>query len=200
MSDTIRLLNAHTVRVLDIGVVVWIVVWAALGVVIWHDIRAQAALSDSVVRVGGAVKQTGDALAALGAVPLVGGGIRDLAERVQKAGADVLTTGQESKDAIRRTAVIAGFGVGILPAAIVLLLYLPLRLAWRRDVTSLAVALAADHNDPAFEQYLAWRGVAALSWAELRAISDDPWRDLAAGRFRPLADAELTRLGLGRPA
>ena len=200
MSDTIRLLNARTMRVLDIGVVVWIVVWAALGVVIWHDIGAQAALSDSVVRVGGAVKQTGDALSALGAVPLVGGGIRDLAERVQKAGADVLTTGQESRDAISRTAVIAGFGVGILPAALVLLIYLPLRLAWRRDVTSLGAALATGHDDPAFEHYLAWRGVAALSWTELRAISDDPWRDLAAGRYRPLADAELTRLGLRRPA
>jgi hypothetical protein len=200
MSDTIRLLNARTVHALDIGVVVWILVWAALGVVIWHDIGAQAGLSDSVVRVGDAVRQTGDALAALGAIPFVGGGIQDLAARVQQAGTDVLDTGRESAEAIHRTAVLAGLGAAVLPSVLVLLVYLPLRLSWHRDVSSLAAALATGHDDPAFEQYLAGRAIAALPWQALRVISDDPWRDQREGKGRALADAELARLGLRRPA
>lgn len=199
MNDTFGLLTARAVKVLDVGLVAWIVLWVALGALVWHDIGAQARLSTNVVRVGGAVKQTGDALAAIGALPLVGGTVRDLAARVQKAGADVGVSGKESVDAIHRTAVVAGLAVALLPAALVLLLYLPLRLAWRRDRFSLAAALTA-HDDPALEHYLARRAVASLPWARLRVISDDPWRDIAAGHWRDLADAELARLDLRRPA
>ncbi len=200
MSDSIRLLTARSVRWLDAGVIAWVVLWIVLGVVAWHDIGVQAKLGTSVQRVGGAVRQTGDALAALGSIPLVGASVRDLAGRVQSAGTDVQTTGRESVDAIHRTAVLAGLAVAVLPAALVLLLYVPLRVVWRRDVRSLAAALAAGAEGPAFEQYLARRAVVALSWSQLRVITDDPWRDVGTGHWRPLADAELVRLGLSRPS
>lgn len=199
MSDTIRLLTARSVRLLDIAVAVWVVAWAVVGVLVWHDIQAQTGLSDSVVRIGGAVRQTGDALATLGAIPVVGGGIGDLADRVQRAGADVLATGRESGHGIRRTAAVAGVATLVLPATLVLLLYLPLRLSWRRDVMALRHALDADGLGPPVEHYLAQRAVDTLPWARLSEISDDPLGDIAAGRYRLLADAELARLGLRRP-
>ena len=198
MSTAIRQLNARSVRMIDVAVLVWVALWAALGLVVWRDIRTQATLSDSVVRVGSAVKETGDALVVLGALPLVGSGVQDLAGRVRQAGADVLDSGRQSADAVHRTAAIAGVAAAVLPATMVLLLYAPLRLTWRRDVVALGAALGRD--GPAFEEYLARRAIGTLSWTRLRAVTEDPWGDVAAGRCRALADAELERVGLRRPA
>jgi hypothetical protein len=111
----------------------------------------------------------------------------------------VVASGETSRDSIRRVAVIAGIAVSVLPAAMALFLYVPVRARWRRTVRSVADALATSSGDPAFEQYLARRAIDALPWAELVAVSPDPWRAVAAGDFRALADAELRRLGVRRP-
>jgi hypothetical protein len=199
MSAGIRLFNSRTVRWLDVGVVVWLVVWAALGVLIWHDIRAQAQLSENVVRIGSAVADTGDALGVVGGIPLVGGSIGSFADKIKKTGQDVMASGQASHSGILRVAIVSGIGVGVLPALLLLLLYVPVRLAWRRDVNAVRAGLAASAGDPAFEHYLARRAVDVLPWDGLHAVSGDPWREIAAGDFRALADAELARLGLRRP-
>ena len=199
MRAETQLLSARSVRWLDIGVAVWILVWIGLGVLIWSDIRAQAQLSANVVKVGTAVKDTGQALGVVGGLPLVGGQIGEFAGRIEAMGAEVEASGQDSRDGIERTAVIAGLCVGVLPAVLVLLLYLPARLRWKRYVGAIAAALPGAAGDPAFEQYLARRATDALPWDALRAITPDPWRDIAHGEYRALADAELERLGLRRP-
>jgi hypothetical protein len=196
MTAGTRLFNARSVHWLDAGVVLWLVVWASLGVLMWHDIRAQAQLSQNVVKIGTAVKDTGDALGVVGGIPLVGGSIGD---RIKKTGSDVVTSGKASHAGILRVAIVSGVGVGLLPAALVLLLYVPVRLAWRRDVRAVCAGLASSAGDPAFEHYLARRAVDVLPWDGLHAVSGDPWRDIASGDFRTLADAELARLGIRRP-
>ncbi|MFA4964756.1 MAG: hypothetical protein WC709_03855 [Thermoleophilia bacterium] len=200
MRRDLELLSARTVRWVDIGVVVWVVAWAALGALIWNDIRAQAQLSDDVIKIGTAVRDTGQAFAVVGGLPLVGGGIADFAERIETMGAEVEGSGQDSRGGILRTAVVAGLGVGLLPAVLMLCLYLPVRVRWRRYVGAIAAALPGLAGDPALEKYLARRAVDALPWDRLRAISGDPWTAVAAGDVRALADAELARLGLQRPA
>jgi len=199
MRGDTRLLSAHTVRWIDIGVIVWVVVWVALGVLMWHDVRAQTQLSGDVVKVGTAVKDTGQALGAVGGLPLVGGSIGDFAAKIENLGAEVAASGQDSRAGIERIAVVAGLGVGILPAAMILFLYLPVRLRWRRYVGAVADALPGSAGEPAFEQYLARRAADTLPWDRLRALSDDPWRAIGSGDYRALADAELARLGLRRP-
>jgi len=199
MSGDTQLLSARAVRWIDIGIIVWVVVWVALGVLIWHDIRAQRQLSVDVIKIGTAVKDTGQALSVVGGLPLVGGSIGEFAAKIEMLGAEVEASGQDSQAGIQRTAVIAGLGVGILPAALALFLYLPVRLRWRRDVGAVAAALPGSGGDPAFEQYLARRAADTLPWGSLRALSDDPWQAIASGDYRALADAELARLGLRRP-
>lgn len=199
MRGDMQLFSARSVRWLDLGVIVWIAVWAALGVLVWHDIKAQSQLSADVVKIGTAVKDTGQALGVVGGLPLVGGSIGEFAGKIEKMGAEVGVSGQESQDGIMRTAVVAGLGVGILPAALVLLLYLPARIRWRRYIGAIAEALPGAAGDPAFEQYLARSAAGTMPWDRLRAISPDPWRDIASGDYRALADAELARLGLKRP-
>ena len=192
--------SARAVRRLDIVIAVWIAVWVVLGVLVWHDIGAQAQLATDVIKVGTAVEDTGRALGVVGGLPLVGGQIGDFAARIERMGAEVEGSGRSSRDAVRRTAVAAGLGIGLLPAALVLTLYLPARLRWRRDVRAVADALRGSSGDPALEQYLARRAVAALTWDEARAVVADPWGALERGDVRALADAELSRLGLTRPA
>jgi hypothetical protein len=194
-----QVLSARSVRWLDAGVALWIVVWIVLGVLIWSDISAQAQLSTDVIKIGAAVRSTGEALGVVGGLPLVGGRIGDFADRIETMGAEVEASGRESRGGIERTAVIAGLGVGILPAALVLLLYVPVRIRWKRYAGAIAAALPAAADDPAFAQYLARRAVDALPWDQLRAITPDPWGDIRRGECRALADAELERLGLRRP-
>lgn len=199
MRGDTQLLSARAVRWIDIGVIVWVVVWVALGVLIWHDIRAQMQLSADVIKIGTAVKDTGQALGVVGGLPLVGGSIAEFAAKIEKMGAEVEASGEDSRGSIERTAVIAGLGVGILPVAMILFLYLPVRVRWRRYVGAVADALPGSAGDAAFEQYLARRAVDTLPWDRLRALSADPWRAIASGDYRALADAELARLGLRRP-
>lgn len=194
-----QLLSARSVRWLDLGVAVWVVVWVVLGVLLWNDLSAQTQMSDDVIKVGAAVRSTGEALAVVGGLPLVGGGIGDFADRIQTMGAEVEASGQDSRGGIERAAVVAGLGVGVLPAALVLLLYLPARIRWKRYTGAIAAALPGAANDPALEQYLARRAVDALPWDTLRAITPDPWGAIGRGECRALADAELERLGLRRP-
>jgi hypothetical protein len=198
MGAESQLMSARTVRWLDVGVVVWIVVWVVLGLLIWSDINAQAQLSDDVIKVGSAVKSTGEALGVVGGLPLVGDRIGEFADRIETMGAEVEASGQESRSGIERIAVIAGLGVGVLPAVLVLLLYLPARLRWRRYVGAIAGALPGVAYDPAFEHYLARRAIDTLPWDRIRAITPDPWGDIRRGDCRRLADAELQRLGLRR--
>src|SRR5512134_3367588 len=103
-----QLLSARSVRWLDAGVALWVVVWVVLGVLIWNDISAQAQLSADVIKVGAAVRSTGEALGVVGGLPLVGGRIGDFADRIETMGAEVEASGQESRGGIERTAVIAG--------------------------------------------------------------------------------------------
>jgi len=199
MRGETQLLSARSVRWLDVGVVVWVVVWALLGVFVWQDITAQTRLPADVIKIGSAVEDTGQALGVVGGLPLVGDRIGSFADRIETLGAEVVASGETSREGIRRVAVIAGIAVGVLPAAMALFLYLPVRLRWRRTVGSVAGALETSSGDPAFEQYLARRAIDALPWDELRAVTPDPWGSVAGGDFRALADAELTRLGLRRP-
>lgn len=199
MRGETQLLSARSVRWLDAGVIVWVVVWAVLGGLVWQDITAQTRLPADVIKIGSAVEDTGQALGVVGGLPLVGDRIGSFADRIEQLGAEVVTSGETSRDSIRRVAVIAGVAVGVLPAAMALFLYIPVRTRWRRTVRSVAEALTSSSGDPGFEQYLARRAVDALSWDDLRAISPDPWGAVAAGDFQALADAELRRLGLRRP-
>lgn len=198
MHSATRLLSARAVRRLDIGVVVWVVAWIVVGGLVWHDIGTQAQLASDVIKVGSAVKDTGSALGVVGGLPLVGGQIAGFAKRIGDVGSEVERSGRSSRDSVNQLAVTLGLALAVLPAALVLLLYLPLRWGWRREVQAVASALAARPAGAALEQFLARRAIEALSWDELLVVTPDPWAAVDRGEYRALADAELTRLGLRR--
>ena len=133
-----QVFSARTVRLLDGLLVAYVIVWTVAGVLIGIDIRRQAELSDQVTRVGSALTDIGDSLDILSAVPLVGGNIGDLAHRVLDAGRSVTASGRESRASLERMGVVVALAFTLVPLMLVLPVYLPLRLAWRREVRAVA--------------------------------------------------------------
>ncbi len=192
--------SARAVRVLDIVIVVYVVVWAALGIAIGRDIAQQVDLADQVARVGATLRATGEGFEALSAIPFVGDDIGAVAERVVTAGTEVEASGRASADAIREMSVLVAVAVGVLPILILVPLYLPMRLAWRRDVGAVREALRSGGPTPALQRVLALRAVVSLPYDRLHAVEPDPWAALEAGDDGGLAAAELARLGLAAGA
>lgn len=196
-------LTPRRVRALTVALVVWCLAWAAAGVLLWRATRVQARLSGDVATVGRAVRETGEALGAVGALPLVGARVGAVAAEIESMGREVETSGELSAGGIRSAAVALGVGTAVVPSVLLAVVLLPAILGWRRDVAAVAAALAAATPDErGLDAWLAQRALQALPWQRLRAVCPDPVGALAAGdreALRALADAELARLGLERP-
>jgi hypothetical protein len=192
--------EARLIHILDVAVVLWVAGWVVLALLVGREVRNLRELSDTVVLAGVAVEDTGDLLARLDGVPFVGGEVGDVAEEVSQAGASARESGRESRDSTEDLSVLLALSIGLIPTLPLLGLYAPLRIAWTRDARSIRRALGQHPPDPALNEFLARRAAANLTFADLRAVSADPYGDLAAGRFDALAGLELERLGLRRAA
>jgi hypothetical protein len=200
MRLSVRTADESTVRLLDGMVAFWLVLWLVVGAWSGYTIWQVSALGDTVTKSGRALDSAGNALQSVGEVPIVGDGPGALGDEIVVTAADITTRGQEIKSDLRRLSLLLGLSIVLMPTTPVLGLYLPLRAARRRDVRELRRALTRHGSDPALERYLAERAIDALPYTAVRAISADPWADIAQGRAQRLADAELERLGLRRPA
>lgn len=189
--------SARTMRIFDVLLIAYVVLWATLGVLIATDIRRQADLSDHVTRIGQTLTEIGRGLDVLAGLPLVGGDIGNVTGRVTEAGKSVMQSGQDSRASLERMGVLVGIAFAAVPFLLVLPAYVPLRLGWRREVRAVAAALAAERPD--LDLALARRALAAMPYGRLLALGPDPWARLADGDVRELADGELERLGLRRP-
>ena len=186
--------------VADAATAAWVVIWGTLA---WqlYQLLAGFAEAGRIVRSGGEVmidggRNLGDALAG---VPLVGPGLRDVAQNAF-AGAGV---------------PLADFGTGIeefilLVAAVLALLlllatlvpwltrYVPWRWARLRRMRAghRAIRRAPNVSDEQVQATLALRAVTRLDYSTLLEYSDDPIGDWVAGRHDRLARAELASVGL----
>lgn len=197
---TLRTTDETTVRTLDGLVVAWIVLWLVVGGWFAYSTWHLADLGDTVTTSGGAIESTGRALESLAGVPVVGDKPAELGAEVAATGAEVSTRGQEVKAQLRQTAVLLGIAIAVMPTTPIVGLYLPLRLARRREVAAMRKALTDFDGQPAFERYLAEQALRTMPFATVRSVLDasgsdappvEPW-------VRTLADTELARLGLRR--
>ena len=190
--------SARLIRLLDVAAIVWVAGWIVLALLVAREVRDLRELSDTVVVAGAAVEDTGDAVDALGTIPFVGGRAGKVADEVRAAGRSAQVSGRESRSSIDDLSVLLALAIGLVPTLPLLALYAPLRVAWSRDSRAVRQALAAGNGDPVLLELLARRAVFSRSYGDLRAVSDDPFRDIEEGRVRPLAELELRRLGLER--
>lgn len=195
----LRSADESTVRVLDGLVLAWVVLWVVLGGWFCFSTWQLADLGDTVTTSGGAIESTGRALESLDAVPVVGDEPAALGAEVAVTGADVAARGQEVKGQLRQTAVLLGLAIAIMPTTPIAGLYLPLRLARRRERAAVRRALAGSAEDPALDRYLADRAMRGMPLDSLRAhLAEDTGGGAVEPWLRRLADAELARLGLRR--
>lgn len=181
---TLSLASSRAVRVLGAAVAGWCALWATLGVLVGHDLWILARVGETTVGAAGA--HNGAISPLLGAV--LGHGGDSLAE-----GGHLWAHAMRSLGVVLPIALVA---LTTLPA---IALYVEFRRRWGIERAALMRRLGPS-RDPAFERYLAHVALASVPYERLLEWSVDPWGDLEAGRFGALADAELARLGIARPA
>jgi hypothetical protein len=186
----------RTVWAIDALVVVWVVTWIVLAVLIRNEIRNLNSLSDTVAVAGGAVKDTGAALHDLEALPFVGEQIGRVADQIDAAGDSAVASAEQSRHSISRLSVLLTIAIAVIPTVPILAAYAPFRVSRFREVRAVRRAAATAGDDPAFQEFLARRAAENLPYHRLRQVTPNPWRDLEAARYGPLAEAELRRLGL----
>jgi hypothetical protein len=190
-----RLPGGRVQVLLDALLLIWTVSWLALGVIVAHEVRGLADLSDAASKAGRAVVAVGDAVKEL---PIVGAQVAEPADAVREAGAEAVASSRSARASARRVGLLLGISIAAIPSLPVLLLYLPARLATARERRALRLAVA--HGaDQVLDEVLAWRALGHLPYRVLRAASEDPARDLSRGHYRAPADAELRWFGIARP-
>lgn len=187
-------------RLLVTALALWGVLWLVVGVVTAAQIRNLTQVSDSLVESGEALDTAGDALQALGRLPVVGERPKRLGDEVRDTADEIRAAGASSRETVRWVSILVGAALVVIPIVPVVAVYVPLRVSLARQRRAVARALERRDEDPRLEEFLAHRAVQHLGYDVLRQVSEDPWGDLERGAYRRLANAELTRLGLAGPA
>lgn len=165
------------------------------------SVRVGLAVRRTVGRLGepgAALERAGDQLsdaagqgaATAGNVPGVGETLSRPFEWLGGSGGTLAEAGARQQEAVLSLGTTLGLVIAVLPILLLLALYLPSRLRWIREATS------AQRFRDAGAQFFALRALAGRPLRELRRVSDDPWGDYEAGRYRVLANLELESLGL----
>lgn len=188
--------DSRLIRALDVGVAVWAAIWLVLAVVTFLEVRSLRQLSTTLVRSSDVLADTADVLAAIEDVPLVGSRVTDVQASVRTAAESTRQSGLDSRDNIKDLSILFGVVIFLVPVLPVLILYLPLRLSWRREVEAIEKGLRTSGDDPAFWSFLASRAIQNLGYERLQELGIDPWDAIPEQRREELARAELARLGL----
>jgi len=172
--------------------------WSAIGYTLGRTVNELSGLSDGVIGAGEGVSDAAGALGDFADVPLIGGGIDAIADRIDAIGQGTVQKGEASKDAIFNVSLLIGLVVALGPTVPLLAVWLVIRAPLARERRRIGRAL--DARDPGLDGYLALRAATRFPYSRIAGVTTDPWGDLQAGRHTALASMELTRLGLKRRA
>lgn len=184
-------------RISDGVAALWIAVWLVVGGWSGYEVWQLSYAGATIEQSGRALDDTGRALQDIGRIPLIGSRPTELGNAVRQNAAQIRADARRSGPSVRRLAILLGLAVAVIPNTPILAVYLPERLARRRerrDALHGMTGVAPEEMDAVF----AVRAVSHLPYATLREVTETPGRDLLAGHHRGLADAELRRLGLRR--
>lgn len=196
MRLVIRGVGSISATTADVTLIVWILVWVVVGTIAFVEIRDLEQLSDTLGTSGVALDTAGSALETIGAVPIVGDGPERLGRQVRATAQEVTHSAAETRDSVRVLSLVVGLSIVFIPTVPALTVYLPWRLARRRDATAVSAAVERHGDDRALEEHLASRALHHVPFARLVEVIGRPWGDLGDDEIRLLANLELTRLGV----
>ncbi len=188
----------------DVGVLVWAVVCVIAGVVVHGAVDALAAPALSLASgATGLGRQLGGAADAAGSVPLVGDELASPLSGASGSALDLAAAGTDLATTIGHLATVLGLAVALLPLALVLAVWLPVRLRFARRAGAASAWLGGEDGDDAAaagrSDLLAWRALSSQPLAALARVSPDPFGDLRRGdptTTAALAALERRSLGL----
>lgn len=191
-------MSHHKSRTIDIVLLLWLLLWCLIGYTLGRTVNELSGLSDGVIGAGEGVSDAAGALEGFADVPLIGGGIGEIAERIDAIGQGTVQKGEASKDAIFNISLLIGLVIALGPTLPLIAVWLVIRAPLARERR--AIGRALDANDTELEGYLALRAATRFPYTRIARVTNDPWGDLRSGRHAALASLELRRLGLTRRA
>ncbi len=187
-------------QVADLATVLWVALWGTIG---WQLFELLASFADAgrTIRAGGEtmVRSGIDLGESLAGLPLIGGGLREVARNAfAGAGGPLSEFGTELERFIFVVASVLALLLMLVTLVPWLSRYIPWRLERLRRTRAghraIRLAPRLDHAEVAAA--LALRAVARIDYATLLQFTPDPLGDWASGRHDRLARAELASVGL----
>ena len=181
----------------DLLVLVLLVAFALLGLWVHDAVDRLAALGEGVQETGASVRAGFETAAdAVDRVPLVGGAAAEgFREAGEGTGGNVAELGERGESGVHRLANLLGILVFALPAALLLLRFVPERVGHVRRLTAAAHVLREPRSLER-RRVVAMRAAFSLPYAQLLEHTPDPLGDLAAERYDALVAAALEDVGL----
>ena len=112
---------------IDLVAVAWVALWIVVAVQVAIEVRGLRDLSSTVIKTGTAVRESGEVLRRLEAVPIVGGELDGPAKRLEQAGQSAVESGQSSRESVQNLSLLLAAAIGVLPSVAILGVYLHLR-------------------------------------------------------------------------
>jgi len=186
----------------DTITVVWTIVWAYLGWLIYQTVMGLEGIADGITNTGATFNGWIASFrhAVPGGIPLLTQFLLDTADTLKKYSGDPLVSaGHNIHQAILQLAIMLALVIAVPPILLVMIPYA----GWRwRDMRETGAALAfvriasmTGRADQA-RAVLAYRAVSTLSFRALMSASADPVGDISERRYDRLANAMLKRAGL----
>ncbi|MCU1578632.1 MAG: hypothetical protein JWP19_836 [Rhodoglobus sp.] len=173
-----------------------IAAWVWLGIVVYQLVENLAGFGRQMEDAGAGFKDTMTQVgAALGGVPLIGGGIRAPFDGASGAGAALEQAGQSQQVAVSQLATGLGIGIAALPILTILLFWLIPRMRFvRRAGNAQAIVDTSAGIDLLALRALATQKVSALTKIDLEPMA--AWRRGDETVMRQLAQLELRSSGV----
>ncbi|WP_433302018.1 hypothetical protein ACQP2F_07820 [Actinoplanes sp. CA-030573] len=180
----------------DIAVVIWVYLWIRAGLWVHAMVEKLAVPGQKLESAGGGIATNlADAGSKVDRVPLVGDQLVKPFNGAADAARSIADAGHQQEQIVDQMALVLTILALSVPLALVLFLWLPLRLRWMRR----AGVASSVRSEPAGRDLLALRALASQPLDELARLGPDiaqSWRNGDADAVDALAELELKRLGL----
>jgi len=194
-----RLPTAVRQLLTDLLVVFWVYAWIRAGIWINDMVEKLGVpgqkLQEAGTGIAGNMSEIGGKV---GRVPLVGDDLTSPFNKAADAANSLAEAGRQQQEVVDNLALTMALLIIAVPLALVLFVWLPLRLRWMRR----AAVASKVRNEPAGQDLLALRALATRPLNELAKLGPDiaqSWRNGDAEAVQSLAALELKDLGL-KPA